>query len=77
MTKHDIHEFLITVFAVMVGLVAGKFLSQLLAKTGVPISSNDPLIVSLPPVATAIPSPVIANVVNANTPAAMNSAGGN
>lgn len=70
-------EFLVTVVALLAGLIAGKYLAQLVGMTGVPISSNDPLIVSLPPTSTAIPSPVIANVVNSNTPAAMNSAGGN
>lgn len=35
-------EFLVTVFAVILGLVAGKFMSVGLQKLNVPIASGDP-----------------------------------
>jgi hypothetical protein len=77
MTRHDMYEFLVTVLAIMAGLVAGKFLSQLVGKTGVSISSNDPLIVALPPVSTSIPSPAVNTIPALATPALASNAGGN
>lgn len=77
MTRHDIHEFLVTVLAIMAGLIAGKFLSQALGKTGVPISSNDPLIVSLPQKSTPVASPAVGTIAALATPVLASSAGGN
>jgi hypothetical protein len=48
MKREHVLEFLATVAAVLVGLIVGKKVSQLLGKAGVPISSNDPLIVPVP-----------------------------
>jgi type III secretion system FlhB-like substrate exporter len=80
MSKAAIHEFLITVLAIAAGLIAGKMVSKALASAGVPISSNDPLVMSLPvstPVAVPIAKAQYTNVSDQNTPASMNSAGGN
>jgi hypothetical protein len=80
MSKAAIHEFLVTVLAIAAGLIAGKMVSKALASTGVPISSNDPLVMSLPtatPVAVPVANTQYTNVIAQNTPAVQNSAGGN
>lgn len=79
MSRDTIIEFLVTVLAIALGLIAGKMVSKLLATTGVPISSNDPLIMALPTtkaVVVPIAMDQYTNVAAQNTPAAMASAGG-
>jgi len=46
--KRTLAEFGITVLAILLGLVAGKFFSQGLASVGVPIDSGNPRPVALP-----------------------------
>ena len=41
-------EFFVTVLAILVGFVVAKYLSKLLAKTGVPIAAGDPVPLGLP-----------------------------
>lgn len=80
MSRAAIHEFLVTVLAIAVGLILGKFVSKGLAMTGVPISSGDPLVLALPssvPVLVPLAKQQYSNVIAQNTPAQMNSAGGN
>jgi len=78
--KDFIIEFLVTILAVIFGLIIAKQAAKGLAKIGVRISSNDPLIMptskALASIAAGIPSPVPA-VAAQNTTSAMNDAGGN
>jgi hypothetical protein len=73
--QEHIMEFLATVAAVLVGLIAGKMISAALGKTGVPISANDPLIIPLPGTSKTIPSPVGVIPTNPNDKASAQSVG--
>jgi hypothetical protein len=48
MSEHGAAHFLVTVLAVLVGLIAGKFVSKFLHDAGVPIAAGDPIPKTLP-----------------------------
>lgn len=43
MSRNDIMEILVTVVAIIVGLVVGKMVSRGLMMAGVPIAAGDPI----------------------------------
>lgn len=46
--KHDLMEFVVSIIAVLLGLIAGKYIAVQLAAAKVPISAGDPIVVALP-----------------------------
>jgi hypothetical protein len=44
----SILEFVVTVVAIIIGLVLGKFASQMIAKAGIPIAAGNPIPVTIP-----------------------------
>jgi hypothetical protein len=49
--KIDWVQFLVTIIAVLVGLVLGKYVSKALASVGVPIAAGNPIPMPLKPAA--------------------------
>ena len=41
-------EFIVTVIAIVIGLMLGKFASQMIAKAGIPIAAGNPVPVTIP-----------------------------
>jgi hypothetical protein len=47
-TEYSVSHFLLTVFAVLLGLVVAKYISVFLSQAGIPIAAGDPVPKTLP-----------------------------